>query len=79
MDATRRLGKEQGWRVVMAAHEILHTRNMTAREATEQLDRLLRTARSWEILNVALFLEIEINQRRMTQREARRRCGWRPT
>lgn len=64
--------------MLMTAHEILYARNVTAREATEQLDVLLRTARSWEIRNVALFLELEINHRRMSKRQARERCGWQP-
>lgn len=77
MAQTRRHDAEQGWAILDAAHRALETQNMTSHEAIERLDVLLRTARSWGLRNVALFLDLEINHRRLTMKTARRLCGWR--
>ena len=78
MVATRRIDTaERAWAMLMEAHAQAMSYGRSKTAASEYLDRLMRTARAWGVANVPMFLDIEINQRRMTKEQALLRCGWR--
>lgn len=78
MVTTHRLPNRQlAWTVLQDAHRQAMSYGRSKTQATEYLDRLLRTARKWGLRDVRLFLDIEINHRRMRIEEARQLCGWR--
>lgn len=79
MVSTRRVADDYaGWMLLSEAHAELMKQGMNDRAATRRLDILMRTARSWGLMRIAVFLLHEIVLRdRMTMNEARRICGWR--